>query len=1228
MPQHPTQKNIVHGSITAGGDVHIGDIIYNIERDFKSGSILFLRLDKKDDTHYEANLSVKSKHSEQGNLSTSGEKWCENIELNIPTQLFEALNEFQTFRRGVDNQMRLTGLRSLNPSSVIDQENQLSRLIFQTFFAGEIGKVCVDFIKLLEEQRIEELLLAISADDETIVNLPFEMALPLLFPPKLGEAKKSLAISNFGLVRTKIASLDSFNLQGEHASTAPLKMLFITALPENLDERGKMLQIEEEQTRLIRAIGALEATGDKEPKIVIEFLENASLAELDKALHARQHDIVHISGHGAYHAATNKGVLYFENEDGDEEQISGAALGETVRKHQCVKLLILSACETAIAGSEGGVIEQVAAYGIPSIVAMRFAVTDDGAKVFTTELYTQLAKGLSLTRALAYAREALLQDIAQRREQTPHILHIAEWFTPVVYQNQALGALIDVKEEYNEALLKNFYPSSSFLKTRQSRLIGEGFIGRKRYLIQLRQAFRAGRHVCLYGLGGLGKTTLAEAFAHNYDNHSYSTLIFRKDHQINEAHILKILQEEFAEINPRLAKQAQQAIDDPQTEVLDKLQLLIDNYLQGRKTILIFDNAEDVQTDEGGAYQRSIGSESLSAFLRHLCLNTPANCHILFTTRYKIDNLDDVLEHLPLDKMGYAEQYRLLNYSETLRTIPLEQRDDVYKRLDGHPRGYEYLEALLKKDKTFSWQQVSQAEAEVFENLLLANVYERLTEREKAIFQIGAVFITRTPLAALAAVSAEEEEDLLPVLQALQDWSLCFLEKDGRFEVHRLTRDWMIKNIISYDKIKEWAFKTGEYFWSLKDEGFNIKISDAISAKEYFEIAEDWEFFIMITNALSKKYILNGFYNNVIEINNLVLRKNVSEYDILNSLNYIGNALSNKGDYENAIQTFKQALKIAQDSNSKGAESALVGNLASIYMNLGNYNNALFYFEEGLKLDLINNDKIGIMAKYNNMSRLYKFKGEFSKSLEYSSYSLEIVRTLGDENSEAIILDNMGLTYIEFGDLDTALNFSEKSLKIFQRIGNRNSTATTLNNIANIYMRKKDFDLALKYLESSIQISEEIGDINSLAISLDNASIIHKHKSNYDKALAYSMKSLSIFQSIGNRRSEAITLHNIGSIFHEKGNIKDAFLYLFASLDISDKIGNIDTKAKALLTIGEILFEQEQFEDAVPLLVQAYSIFQKIGSQNVQVIESYLVAIIERIGEAKFQEILSQLNQE
>ena len=1048
MSQVIHQKNIVHGTINANGNVHIGDIVYNIERDFKSGSILFLRLDKKDETRYEAHLSVKSKRSDKGTLATSGEKWCENIAVNIPPQLFEALNEFQAFRRGVDTQMRFSGLRDMNPSSVITFENQLAQLIFQTFFSGDIGQACTDFIQLLEEQRIEELLLAVSADDETLINLPFEMVLPLLFPPKLGEAKKSLAINNFGLVRTKITSLESFKMQGNHATAAPLKMLFITALPENTSERNKMLQIEEEQTRLIQSIGALEATGDKQPKIVIEFLENASLDELDKALKARQHDIVHISGHGAYHAAENKGVLYFENQDGDEEQASGAALGETLRQHACVKLLILSACETAIAGSEGGVTEQAAAFGVPSIVAMRFAVTDEGAKVFTTELYTQLANRLSLTRALAYAREALHQDIVQRREQAPQIPHIAEWFTPVVYQNQSVGALIDTTQPYH--LPDNFYPLSSFLKTKQSRLIGEGFIGRKRYLIQMRQAFRAGRHICLHGLGGLGKTTLAEAFAHNYASHqSGDVIVFRNGNQINEKFILDEILARLEESNaPKSTiRQLKARLDDPQTDVLDKLQLLIDNYLNGRKTILIFDNVEDVQTDAGGAYQRSIGSESLSAFLRHLCENTTTNCHILFTTRYKIENLADVVEHLALDKMGYAEQYRLLNYSQILRGIPLQDRDDVYKRLDGHPRGYEYLEALLKKDKTFSWQQVSKAEADVFENLLLAKVYERLTEREKAIFQMISVFIARTPLAALAAVSGENEADLLPVLQSLQDWSLCFLEKEGRFEVHRLTREWMGENVIPPVKIKEWALKAGGYFRidASSYEGIELSIS-------YFEIAEAWFEFSNLSLYLQDHYQLIGFNQKAFELNWGVLEKDIDAKTNAHAYNALGHIYKLRGNLDEALKLYEQSLIINQQIGDYAGEG------------------------EGL----------------NNLASIAAVKADYEAAIRYSEMGLVVMRKIGDLQGEGAILNNLGQIYTDKSDYNSALSHLERGLTIMRQIGDIKGESGTLNNLALIAYHKGDYDKALNYYEQSYTIQKEIRSLKSMGIILNNISQIFK----------------------------------------------------------------------------------------------------------------------------------------
>lgn len=362
-------------------------------------------------------------------------------------------------------------------------------MLYDFFFKAEIGMVVQDFITLLQKRKITELILAITSPEVEIRQLPWEMVIEKCFLP-IDTERQHLANLGFGLIRTLEPFLKAFNMSAIKPDAAPLKLLFVTALPENLSERGKMLEIEDEQRKLIEAIGEFEATGTKQSKIVIEFIDTASLGEIDEAIKRRQHDIVHISGHGAFHKEVNKGILYLEDDDGDEKQVSGAALGEMLRTHNYIKFLMLSACETAIAG-ENDVTEQVSNSGIPIIIGMRFAVTDKGAKTFTNTFYGGLAKGQTITQALAAGREALWKSTEQQRKDVPHLapMYPAEWFTSIVYQNQYIANLIQ-EGTFNTATYNRFYPKISFRKGRYSKFIGQGFVGRKSYRIRLRKALK------------------------------------------------------------------------------------------------------------------------------------------------------------------------------------------------------------------------------------------------------------------------------------------------------------------------------------------------------------------------------------------------------------------------------------------------------------------------------------------------------------------------------------------------------------------------------------------------------------------------------------------------------------------------------------------------------------------------------------------------------------------
>jgi tetratricopeptide (TPR) repeat protein len=1258
----PFQKNIVYGNITAGGDVHIGDIIYQVSEYF-SHSILFLRIEHISDNNYTAQLTLKSRHLGKKGLASIGlPLLIQPVQLNISSQLFQQVSDFQSVRRLKDVSFRRT--ESVTPENLRSEEEQLITLLFDTFFTGDILTVCRDFVELLEKRKIEELLLAISVDDTQIVNLPFEMVIPRFFPEKLGQIRQSLAVNHFGLVRTLEKALDQFDMQGKAPSAAPLKMLFVTALPENMGEENKMLEIEEEQKRLIDAIGSFEATGGQ-PKIVIEFLDTASLAEISEALQKHRHDILHISGHGSYDPKVNQGVLHLEDEDGNHCQVLGQELGETLRQHQCVKLLILSACETAIAGN--GVVEQLAEFGLPSIIAMRFSVTDMGAKIFTTALYDALAKAETLTQAIAQAREKLWDYVKQASELEPKRPHLAEWFTPVVYLNQYTEALVNLKEKY--VLPEDFYPRSEFLKNKNTRLIGSGFIGRKRYLNTLRRSFAKGEHVCLHGLGGMGKTTLAEAFAHNYENHNHEVIIFRNGNQIAEKYILDELFARFENdeaVNKNTVRQIKQYLEsdaNPQ----EKLQVLIDNYLKNRKAILVFDNFEDVQKSEVGEQQQAIGSASLAEFMTYLCQNTPPNCHLLFTTRYKIVDLAEHLTHLALDKMTYAEQYRLTNFSETLRKIPMSERQDIVKRLDGHPRAYEFLETLLKNDKNLTWTklstQIGEVEAKVWEDLLLEKIYQRLNPEEQQLLQVCAVFISRTPIAALEYV-IEKAELKTAKLELGGLLGLCFYDNENQtLEVHRLTREWMLKNIIDAENLKQWAFLAGEYF---EDQP---TWADDELAKDYFEIAEAWEDFAEISFRLQSHYQLIGLYQRAFELNQAVLVRNINAKTDANALNYNGMMLISVGDYETALTYLEQSLAINQQIGDRQGEGETVNNLATTAHAKGDYDTALGYLEQSLIImqqigdrkgegTTLNNlattslakgdydtalgyleqsliiqqqigDRQGEGVTLNNLSQIYSAKGDYDTVLGYLEQSLIIIQEIGDRKGEGVALNNLATTSFTKGENDRALGYLEQSLIIQQQIGDRQGEGTTLNNLSQIYSAKGEYDRALGYLEQSLIIQQQIGDRKGEGTTLNNLATTSHAKGDYDTVLGYLEQSLIIMQEIGDRKGEGTTLNNLSHIYSAKGEYDRALGYLEQSLIIRQQIGDIAGLATTLHNMGIIYFEQKgDIENAISFFMQSYQILNKIGSPNSQYPANYLDAIIEQIGEEKYQEILSKLNQQ
>jgi|GEM_PF-3331159 len=208
----------------------------------------------------------------------------------------------------------------------------------------------------------------------------------------------------------------------------PLRVLVVTASPRDraaLDEGDEVARIQ-------NAVAALRADG----QLDLTHVVHATVKKVRAALQSKEHHVFHFIGHGTF--ADGMGALVFEKEDGTTALLDADQLGVLFGDHASMRLAVLNACEGArISEGDpfGGVAQALIQRGLGAAIAMQSEITDDAAKRFAEELYTEISHGEPIDAAVAASRAAMfVEDDGWS----------AEWGAVVVYLRAQDGRLFVV----------------------------------------------------------------------------------------------------------------------------------------------------------------------------------------------------------------------------------------------------------------------------------------------------------------------------------------------------------------------------------------------------------------------------------------------------------------------------------------------------------------------------------------------------------------------------------------------------------------------------------------------------------------------------------------------------------------------------------------------------------------------------------------------------------------
>ncbi len=273
------------------------------------------------------------------------------------------------------------------------------------------------------------------------------------------------------------------------------------------------------------------------------------------------------------------------------------------------------------------------------------------------------------------------------------------------------------------------------------------------------------------------------------------------------------------------------------------------------------------------------------------------------------------------------------------------------------------------------------------------------------------------------------------------------------------------------------------------------------------------------------------------------------------NLNVYANFLEDHSEFHAAIECWRQALEIAQQTHNKKNEGDCLGNLGVAHKNLGQYQKAIEFYKKRLTIAREIGDRKGEGRGMGNLGVVYELLGEVRTALKFHEQALQIAREIGDRQGEANGLGNIGIDYKNLGEHQKAIYFQEQALTILRETGDRQREGQSLGNLGLVYDALGEYETAIEFYMQRLDIAREISDRRGEGKGLGNLGMTYHSLGEYQKAIEFHEQKLKIVRETGNRRDEGSGLANIGLAYNKLGETEKACNYWRQALAIYKTIG-------------------------------------------------------------------------
>ena len=794
----------------------------------------------------------------------------------------------------------------------------------------------------------------------------------------------------------------------------PFKVLIVVSLPLEVYENNPI--------DLLYELSVIyEALKEYKEIIEIDVLEKASFSKIRDKILKNQYHIIHFTGHGA-----PDGLLLEDDEDYTRKRLLKGREIEELFQGLNVHALILDACHTATMSFDTSTALRAHKTGIPIVIANQSSVMDTLA-----------------TRAIKDIYSSLFMDFPFKVLNSVRLNLQRQWWKPVIFSAIKPNEKIFKAHKIKKRIIPVCFKALGLYQK------GTPFVYRFGPIRRLTEAMEASPYAILHGIGGAGKSTLADYIAEflrgRFEHIVAIDLKAEGVRTIEE--LVEAITEEF--IN---ASVIDETIGDKiltEKRGMRKWQRL-NEVLGNARWLLILDNFEQFQNEMG-----IIKDREWKRFLNELINNWSGQ--FLITTRLKVF----LHERSPLENTIEIGTFSEAEFDFLLRQIEeresgerekarekieyLKKNKDILEHYDFHPLFIRrFIDTRPKEIKVL-------LKDHEINNVL--NFYKDYFEKYRGLKRLLLLdFPFSEGLLETILKGDLEAKDIIKN-------RLLILKKNGNYKIYSLIKEYLLGILDLGDEIKREVFE---------DKETKAKLIEELNRLGNFYYREKPDRAIKFLNEALKLGL--GLFGE-------------KHSSVATSYNNLGMAYHAKGDLDKAIDYYNKALKIWLELFGERHPDVATSynNLGGAYHDKKDLDKAINYYNKALKiwLDLKRHPDVAYVALgYNNLGSAYHDKGDLNKAINYYNKALKIrLEIFGERHHDvAQSYNNLGSAYHDKGDLDKAIDYHHKALEILLEIfGERHhDVATSYNNLGSAYHDKGDLNKAINYYYKALAVNETL----------------------------------------------------------------------------------------------------------------------------------------------------------